>query len=66
MASNVVNRMALAFPVFRMDKLASVIPNISARAFERIFRLAIITSKLTMIAMLILLIRSLPLIDYPL
>ena len=48
-ASRVSNRMPLAFPVFSMDRLAWVIPRISANSFDCIFRLASITSMLTII-----------------
>jgi len=49
-ASRVEKRIALALPVFKMDKLASVMPMLSARSLERTFRLAIITSRFTIIA----------------
>ena len=41
---------AFAFPVFNIDKLASVNPTFSESSFKVIFRLAIITSKFTIIA----------------
>ena len=48
-ASRVVKRTALAFPVFRMERLASVSPTRSASSLSDIFRLAISTSRFTMI-----------------
>lgn len=32
--SNVLNRIALAFPVFKMDRLAGVIPSIFTNSFD--------------------------------
>jgi len=52
MASKVENRMALAFPVLRMDKLAGVRSSFLANSLERIFRLANTTSKLMTIPIL--------------
>ena len=49
MASSVANRMAFTLPVFSMERLAWVRPIFSASSFERILRLASITSKFTMI-----------------
>lgn len=48
-ASNVLKRMAFAFPVFKMDKLDRVKPTFSDSSFRDIFRLAIITSRFTII-----------------
>ena len=48
-ASSVVKRIALAFPVLRTERLAGVIPIRSASSPERIFFLASSTSKLTII-----------------
>ena len=48
--SNVLNRIALAFPVFKIDKLDNVNPTFSESSLSDIFRFAIITSKLTIIA----------------
>ena len=45
MASRVEKRTALALPVFRMDRLACVMPMRSASSPEDIFRFASITSK---------------------
>jgi len=50
-ASSVLNRMALAFPVLSMERLASVKSTFSESSFNDIFRLAIMTSKFTMIGM---------------
>lgn len=47
--SNVLKRMAFAFPVFRMERLDSVKPTFSESSFSDIFRFAIITSKFTII-----------------
>lgn len=47
MASKVENRMALAFPDFKMERLAVVIPMISANSLLFIFRCAKTTSKFT-------------------
>jgi len=49
-ASKVEKRTALAFSVFRMDKLAWVIPTLPASSPRDIFRRAIITSKLIRIS----------------
>src|SRR5690554_3380826 len=49
MASSVLNRMALALPVFRMERFAGVIPTRSESSFKEIFFLAISTSRFTMI-----------------
>jgi hypothetical protein len=51
MASNVLNRMAFAFPVLSMERLASVMSTFSESSFSDIFRFAIITSKFTIIGM---------------
>ena len=48
-ASSVLNRMALALPVLRMDKLDKVKSTLSESSFKDIFRLAIITSRFTTI-----------------
>lgn len=50
MASRVEKRMALAFPVFSMDRLAGVISILSANSPSEIFRRAIIMSRFTIIA----------------
>ena len=50
MASNVEKRIALAFPVFRMERLAGVMSIFSDNSFSEIFRFAIMTSKFTIIA----------------
>lgn len=49
MASRVENRMALALPVLRMERLAWVMPIFSARSCDEILRRAIMTSKFTII-----------------
>jgi hypothetical protein len=49
MASSVLNRMAFAFPVFSIERFAGVIPTFSDNSLSDIFRLAIITSKFTII-----------------
>lgn len=49
MASRVVKRMALALPVLRMERLAVVMPILSASSLDFIFRLASMTSRLTII-----------------
>lgn len=46
MASKVENRMAFAFPVLSIDKLAIVISTLADSSFRLILRLAIITSRL--------------------
>ena len=51
MASRVEKRTALALPVFKIDRLAGVMPMRSASSRELIFRFASMTSRLTMIAM---------------
>ena len=48
-ASRVVKRMALALPVLRMERLAVVMPILSASSLDFIFRLASMTSRLTII-----------------
>ncbi|SEQ81021.1 hypothetical protein SAMN04488097_3087 [Epilithonimonas lactis] len=48
-ASNVENRTAFAFPVFKMERLDSVRSTFSDSSFNDIFRLAIITSRFTII-----------------
>jgi hypothetical protein len=50
-ASSVENLIAFALLVFNIDKLAFVIPTLSARSDKEIFRFAIITSRFTIIAM---------------
>ena len=50
MASRVVKRTALAWLFFRMDRLARVRSTRWASSFRLIFRFAIMTSRLTMIA----------------
>ena len=49
MASNVLKRIALALPVLSMERLDKVKSTLSESSFNDIFRLAIITSKFTMI-----------------
>jgi len=49
-ASKVENRTALAFPFFKIDKLAIVIPTFSASSVTLIFLFASITSMLIIIA----------------
>lgn len=49
MASSVLNRMALALPVFNFDRLVMVMPTRSDSSLSDIFRRAIITSRLTII-----------------
>ena len=51
MASRVLKRTALAFPVFRIERLAWVIPIFSASSPDVILRLASITSIFTIIDM---------------
>src|SRR6266550_2759851 len=46
-ASRVENRIALAFPFFRMERFAIVMPTLSESSVTLIFRLASITSRLT-------------------
>lgn len=50
MASRVLNRMALALPVFRMDRLARVRSTFSESSLRLILRRAIITSRFTIMA----------------
>src|SRR5262245_11496127 len=50
MPSRVEKRMARALPFFRMDRLAIVMPTRSASSVTLIFRLASITSMLTIVA----------------
>ena len=57
MASSVEKRMARALPVFRIERLAAVIPTFSASSPEVILRLASITSTFTMIDIVCLFIR---------
>ena len=47
MAFRVLNRMALALPFLRLDRLAKVIPTFSAKSFSRTFLSAITTSSLS-------------------
>lgn len=47
MDSNVLKRIALAFPVFKIDKFDNVKSTLSESSFKEILRLAIITSKFT-------------------
>ena len=49
-ASNVLNLIAFAFPVFNIERFDKVNPTLSESSFSDIFRFAIITSKFTMIA----------------
>ena len=53
MASSVLNRMALAFPVFRIERFAGVIPTRSESSFKEILFFAISTSKFTIMGMII-------------
>lgn len=53
MASMVWRRMALARPVFRMERFCSVMPIFSASCLERILRLASMTSMFIMIMVVI-------------
>lgn len=48
-ASKVVNLIAFALPVFKMERFDRVRPTLSESAFNDIFLLAIITSKFTII-----------------
>jgi hypothetical protein len=50
-ASRVLNRIAFAFPVLSMDRLARVMSTFSESSFKDIFRFAIITSRFTIIGM---------------
>jgi hypothetical protein len=49
MDSKVLNLIAFAFPVFRMERLESVKSTFSDSSLSDIFRFAIITSKFTII-----------------
>jgi hypothetical protein len=49
MDSRVLNRMAFALPVFKIERLASVKSTLEESSFNDILRFAIITSKFTMI-----------------
>ncbi len=51
--SSVLNRMAFAFPVFRIERLDRVKPTFSESSFSDIFRFAIITSKFTIMGIAI-------------
>ena len=53
MASKVENLMAFALPVFKIERFAIVISNFSESSVSDIFRFAIITSKFTIIGMVI-------------
>lgn len=48
--SNVLNRIALAFPVFKIERLDKVKSTLSESSFSEIFLFAIITSKFTTMA----------------
>jgi len=48
-ASSVLNRIALALPVFNIERLDNVKSTFAESSFNDIFRFAIITSKFTMI-----------------
>ena len=50
-ASKVLNRIAFAFPVFKMDRFDNVKSTLFESSFKEILRFAIITSKFTMIDM---------------
>jgi hypothetical protein len=50
-ASKVLKRIAFALPVFNMERLDNVKSTLTESSFKEIFRLAIITSKFTMIGM---------------
>lgn len=52
-ASSVLNRMAFAFPVFRIDKFAGVIPTRSESSLSEILFFAISTSKFMMMGIFI-------------
>ncbi len=56
-ASKVLNRMAFAFPVFKIERLESVKSTFAERSFSEIFRFAITTSRFTIIAIIKLLVR---------
>ena len=49
MVSSVENLTALAFPVFKTERFAGVIPTLSANSCDEILRFAIITSRFTII-----------------
>ncbi len=49
MASKVLKRIALAFPVFKIERLDNVKSTLSESSFREIFRFAITTSKFTII-----------------
>lgn len=53
MASSVEKRTAFALPVLRMERLACVSPTRSANSPKDIFRRAIITSRFTIIGMVL-------------
>ena len=57
MASRVLKRMAFALPVFKIERLESVKSTFSESSLRDIFLLAIITSRLTTIGIIIWLIR---------
>ena len=59
MFARVENRTALALPVLRIDRLDTVTPTCSDSSLRLILRRAIMTSKLTIIVMIIWLGRSL-------
>ena len=48
-ASKVLKRIAFAFPVFKIERLDNVKSTLSESSFREIFRLAIMTSKFTII-----------------
>src|SRR5678816_4159289 len=50
-AARVENRIALAFPFFRMERFAIVMPTFSESSVTLIFRRASITSRLTIMVM---------------
>jgi hypothetical protein len=49
--SKVLKRIAFAFPVFKIERLDNVKSTLAESSFREIFRLAIMTSKFTMIGM---------------
>ncbi len=51
MDSRVLNLIAFAFPVFKIERFERVSPTFSDSSLSDIFRFAIITSKFTMIGM---------------
>jgi len=51
MASSVEKRIAFAFPFFKIDKFAIVIPTLSDSSVTLIFRFANMTSRFTIIGM---------------